>query len=61
MPTLILTPRFTSDAQALWRAALQNAAWGSGLYGCDPLCVLDVLRYAAVRVGKFLSGRDVSS
>jgi ATP-grasp domain, R2K clade family 2 len=23
MPTLILTPRFTDDAQALWRAAIQ--------------------------------------
>jgi hypothetical protein len=23
MPTLILTPRFTEDAQALWRAATQ--------------------------------------
>ncbi|WP_373544586.1 hypothetical protein [Chamaesiphon sp.] len=23
MPTLILTPRFTEDAQSLWRAALQ--------------------------------------
>jgi hypothetical protein len=27
MPTLILTPRFTADAQALWRAAMQ-LGWG---------------------------------
>lgn len=91
MPTLILTPRFTADAQALWRAAgqlgwgverltnwrvpdelrtildlpraavidvgviagrgwavvEQNAAWGSGIYGCDPQQVLEVLRHAA--------------
>jgi hypothetical protein len=26
----------------------QNAAWGSGLYGCDPIRVLEVLRYASV-------------
>jgi hypothetical protein len=26
MPTLILTPRFTDDAQALWRAA-QRLGW----------------------------------
>ncbi|WP_373539422.1 ATP-grasp domain-containing protein [Chamaesiphon sp.] len=136
MPTLILTPRFTEDAQSLWRAALQlgwsverlqswrvpdelrqaqirtisvylrdgelqrdrdfaasevelaeveffvekiladdripltrtavldvgviagrgwavveqNAAWGSGIYGCDPVQVLEVLRYASVPI-----------
>ena len=31
-----------------WAVVEQNAAWGSGLYGCDPQPVLEVLRYAAV-------------
>lgn len=31
-----------------WAVVEQNAAWGSGLYGCDPEEVLEVLRYAAV-------------
>jgi ATP-grasp domain, R2K clade family 2 len=31
-----------------WAVVEQNAAWGSGIYGCDPLRVLEVLRYAAV-------------
>lgn len=31
-----------------WAIVEQNAAWGSGLYGCDPLRVLEVLRYASV-------------
>jgi hypothetical protein len=30
-----------------WAVVEQNAAWGSGLYGCDPLKVLEVLRYSA--------------
>ncbi len=31
-----------------WAVVEQNAAWGSGIYGCDPVRVLEVLRYAAV-------------
>jgi hypothetical protein len=31
-----------------WAVVEQNAAWGSGLYGCDPVEVLEVLRHAAV-------------
>jgi ATP-grasp domain, R2K clade family 2 len=31
-----------------WAIVEQNAAWGSGLYGCDPIRVLEVLRYASV-------------
>jgi ATP-grasp domain, R2K clade family 2 len=31
-----------------WAVVEQNAAWGSGLYGCDPLKVLEVLRSATV-------------
>jgi hypothetical protein len=31
-----------------WAVVEQNSAWGAGLYGCDPVRVLDVLRYAAV-------------
>jgi ATP-grasp domain, R2K clade family 2 len=33
-----------------WAVVEQNAAWGSGIYGCDPLQVLEVLRYAAVTI-----------
>lgn len=33
-----------------WAVVEQNAAWGSGVYGCDPLKVLAVLRHAAVAV-----------
>lgn len=31
-----------------WAVVEQNAAWGAGIYGCDPAAVLKVLRYAAV-------------
>jgi ATP-grasp domain, R2K clade family 2 len=31
-----------------WAIVEQNAAWGSGLYGCDPMRVLEVLRYASI-------------
>jgi hypothetical protein len=34
-----------------WAVVEQNAAWGSGLYGCDPERVLDVIRHAAVQAG----------
>jgi hypothetical protein len=30
-----------------WAVVEQNAAWGSGIYGCDPEQVLEVLRFAA--------------
>lgn len=30
-----------------WACVEQNAAWGAGVYGCDPARVLDVLRLAA--------------
>lgn len=31
-----------------WAVVEQNAAWGAGLYGCAPIEVLEVLRYAVV-------------
>lgn len=31
-----------------WAAVEQNAAWGSGIYGCDPHAVLEVIRHAVV-------------
>jgi hypothetical protein len=31
-----------------WAVIEQNSAWGSGIYGCDPTEVLEVLRYASV-------------
>jgi hypothetical protein len=32
-----------------WSVVEANAAWGSGLYGCDPAAVLPVLRRATMR------------
>lgn len=32
-----------------WAVVEANAAWGSGIYGCDPDAVLDVLRHAVQR------------
>jgi hypothetical protein len=32
-----------------WAVVELNAAWGAGIYGCDPGEVLEVLRYAAIR------------
>ena len=31
-----------------WAVVEQNSAWGSGLYGCNPRDVLEVLRHAAI-------------
>ncbi len=33
-----------------WSVVEQNSAWGAGIYGCDPAKVLEVVRYAAVRL-----------
>lgn len=33
-----------------WAVVEQNAAWGSGIYGCDPAQVLHVLRHAATPI-----------
>ncbi|WP_295614653.1 ATP-grasp domain-containing protein [Chamaesiphon sp. GL140_3_metabinner_50] len=33
-----------------WAVVEQNADWGSGIYGCDPVRVLEVLRHAAVTI-----------
>ena len=33
-----------------WAVVEQNAAWGSGIYGCDPAEVLEVLRHAALPI-----------
>lgn len=32
-----------------WACVEQNAAWGAGIYGCDPEDVLEVVRAASVR------------
>ena len=37
-------------AERGWAVVEQNAAWGSGIYGCDPVQVLEVLRYASILV-----------
>jgi hypothetical protein len=31
-----------------WAVVEANAAWGSGIYGCDPAAVLPVLRRASI-------------
>lgn len=31
-----------------WAVIEQNSAWGAGIYGCDPIAVLEVLRHAAI-------------
>ncbi len=33
-----------------WAVVEANGAWGSGIYGCDPNCVLDVIRVATVHL-----------
>jgi len=33
-----------------WACVEQNAAWGAGIYGCNPLAVLEVLQHAAAKV-----------
>lgn len=33
-----------------WACVEQNAAWGAGIYGCDPAAVLEVIRHASIRV-----------
>jgi hypothetical protein len=32
-----------------WAVVEANGAWGSGIYGCDPDAVLDVIRHAVIR------------
>lgn len=32
-----------------WAVVEANGAWGSGIYGCDPAAVLDVIRHATIR------------
>lgn len=32
-----------------WACVEQNAAWGAGIYGCDPIKVLEVVRRAVVK------------
>lgn len=34
-----------------WGCVEQNAAWGAGIYGCNPSAVLGVLRYASEGTG----------
>jgi len=38
-----------------WAVVEQNAAWGSGIYGCNPVAVLEVLRHAAVPLSSTIS------
>jgi ATP-grasp domain, R2K clade family 2 len=52
-PEVALPPAITLDVGVIegrgWAIIEANAAWGSGLYGCDPERVLPVLRRASVR------------
>jgi ATP-grasp domain, R2K clade family 2 len=49
--TVPLPPAVVMDVGVIeargWAVVELNAAWGSGLYGCDPTAVLEVLRHAA--------------
>ncbi len=33
-----------------WAVVEQNSAWGAGIYGCDPIKVLEVIRHASERI-----------
>jgi hypothetical protein len=33
-----------------WVVVEQNSAWGSGIYGCDPIEVLEAIRHAAIPI-----------
>lgn len=33
-----------------WACVEQNAAWGAGIYGCEPSAVLEVLRLASTKI-----------
>lgn len=37
-------------AGGMWACVEQNAAWGAGIYGCDPARVLEVLRHASIKI-----------
>lgn len=37
-------------ASGTWACVEQNAAWGAGIYGCDPAKVLEVLRHASIKI-----------
>ena len=37
-------------ADGTWACVEQNAAWGAGIYGCDPAKVLEVLRHASIKI-----------
>jgi hypothetical protein len=45
-PTVVMDVGFIRDRG--WAVVELNAAWGAGLYGCDPVEVLEVLRHAAI-------------
>jgi hypothetical protein len=36
-----------------WAVVEQNAAWGSGIYGCDPKSVLEVIKHSSTNLGFF--------
>jgi hypothetical protein len=60
MSTLLADPRVdlpratVVDAGVIegrgWACVEQNAAWGAGIYGCNPSAVLEVLQHAAARI-----------
>jgi hypothetical protein len=51
-PQVAVPPAFVLDvgiiAQSGWAVVVANSAWGAGIYGCDPVWVLYVLRRAVV-------------
>jgi hypothetical protein len=49
-PAIAVPPAVVLDVGRIagrgWAAVELNAAWGSGIYGCDPAAVLEVIRHA---------------
>lgn len=60
--SVMLPPAVVMDVGIIegrgWAVIEANAAWGSGIYGCDPAAVLRVIRRACLRRGQ-ISETDV--
>ncbi len=52
-PEVVATKAIVLDVGQIagqgWAVVEANAAWGSGIYGCDPDAVLDVIRHATIQ------------
>jgi len=50
-PAFVLDVGYIKDQG--WAVVEANAAWGSGIYGCDPSMVLKVLKRACLKTIKY--------